>query len=317
MNILKLGGERVMRLKNIYRILKDFEPIINNIKADKIGNTSEYSIKDWESVLEGLGKIKEIEIFKDVRQAIFDVSPVFSESTKTIKITATQVNVFNKWLNELRQKINAIIELCESLGYGKGDSSFEVKLPETNDLKEFSTDINELNKIFQICPFTRGEDSQIELSKTDIGSTWLEFLIKGIGVIPILTALGYVVQSALKIKSMYLTCEQQKELVRGSQIRNNLADDITELYQDMIKSASCNEVKRIEEKLDMALNPEERVSAEKSIKMLGELMSKGLEVYATLESPQEAQNVFPTVKEQKEMKAPPKMLNDTIEENLK
>lgn len=287
-----------MRLKNIYRTLKEVESVIIELEPESISQSNDFNIKNWDKMLEAIEKIKNIEVFKSVGQDIFKISPIFGEKNQTLRITNKLVQAFINWLEEIKTKVVVTIELCESLGYGENQGSFEVKLPETKDLEEFASNINNLNKSIQLCPFIKVDDNDIRLTKTDIGSTWLEFAFTGAKVITALTALGYFAQSALKIKSMYLTCEQQKEAVRGAQTKNDLAEEITNVYKNMIKATSANEVKDLEEKTGMPLEPEERNSAEKSLEMLGKLMSKGLEIYATLDSPEEAKDVFPNMQEQ-------------------
>ncbi len=303
-----------MRLKNIYRILKEVEPIISNKTAKKL-NSGNYIIEDWKEVLFIIARLKNIELFKDVGQKLFEISPIFGENVENLKLTPSQAGEFNSWKQKIKRQIDTIIELCESIGYGQNEGSFEVKLPETNDFKEFSSNVNNLNRALQICPFIKTEDSNINLVKTDIGSTWLEFVIISTNVISILTALGYFVQSAIKIKSMYLTCEQQKELIRGVQIRNNLADKITDLYKDMIQATASKEVKELEEKLERPLEPEERNSAEKSLEILGKLMSKGLEIYATLDAPQEIKDIFPSMEQQKLLPDEIKLISENSSES--
>lgn len=304
-----------MRLKNIYKILKEVEPIIIKIKVESVGgSSSDSTIKNWNEILKSIGELKDIKVFESIGQELFNVSPIFAENTNTLRMTASLTNSFNIWLNKLKTKINVIIELCESLGYGSNEGSFEIKLPETKNFDEFATNVDNLNKAIQICPFIKFDDSDVRLTKTDIGSTWLEFIIIGTNSIAALTALGYFTQSALKIKSMYLTCEQQKEAVRGAQIKNNLAEDITDMYKNIVKATAENEIKNIEEKLGKSLSPEERNSAEKSLDILGKLMSKGLEIYATLDSPQEAKDVFPNIQQQNTLSGIPKMLTDSSNE---
>lgn len=302
-------------MKSIYKILKDIEPTINNIKPEKVGNSNEFNIPNWNNVLNALEQIKHLEIFKNAAQELFNISPIFGEKNQKIRINSSLYNKFIIWLSNIKDRTRTIIELCESIGYGEGESSFEVKLPETNDLDEFVYNINHLNNVIRLCPFIKTEDSEIKLIKTDIGSTWLEFLIEGTQMIAALTALGYFTQSALKIKSMYLTCELQKEAVRGAQIKNDLAENITKIHKDIIKAAAANEVKLLEEKLEKPLKPEERNSAEKSLDMLGNLMSKGLEIYATLDSPPEAKDIFPSSAEQKSLPISPQMLTDKIDDD--
>lgn len=303
-----------MRLKNIYKTLKEIEPIIKDISHASTSNGS-YEVRNWNTLLKVLDQIRHIEIFESAAQELFAISPIFGENVATIRLTETLYSRYSQWLRNLKNKIEIIIELCESLGYDKSESGFEVKLPETNDLGEFASNVDNLNKAIQLCPFIKEKDADIRLVKTDIGSTWLEFAIIGAQVATVLTALGYFAKSALKIKSMYITCEQQKEAVKGAQIKNNLADEITNLYKDIIKATAVNEVKNLEEKLNKPLNPEDRTSAEKSLEILGKLMSKGLEIYATLDSPPEAKDVFPTADEQKLLPGILKLLPSSTNED--
>lgn len=79
-----------------------------------------------------------------------------------------------------------------------------------------------------------------------------------------------------KIKSHIITVKQQEEVLRAMEIKNNMIEPIAESYGEIIsetlKDASENE---------------------KGLKNLFELTSKGLEIYASIDAPKEAKNLFP------------------------
>lgn len=300
-----------MRLKNIYNILKEAEPIVTNIKLEKVDNGANYQFGNWEIFLKTIEKLKDVQALKGLIQELHDFSPIFWNSDINLKISREHQGFFNPWRTRLLSTIKVIVELLESVGYDSDDTGFEVKLPETDNFNDFAGNINDLNRVLKMCPFIRIEDSAISLKKTDIGSSWVIFTV--IGGPAILLALAHVVQSAIKIKSMYITCEQQKEAVRGSRIKNDLAENISGLYVEMIKATASKEVEILEDELGRVLSDEERTSAEKSLETLGKLMAKGLEVYASLDAPQEARDVFPSVDAQKSLPEIAKLLTGQAE----
>lgn len=287
-----------MRLKNIYNILKEVEPVFMGFKTVKIPNSDIYTISEWTQIIEAIEKINNIDLFKVHVKELFNITPIFGDKSQELKISSSQHTSLVGWIAKTQNMVKTSIALCESVGYDFNDTGFEIKLPETSIFDDFSSNIGELNRVIKLCPFIRSEDSQISLQKTDIGSTWLVFTIIGASVL-VLKSLGAFAQSALKIKSMYQTCELQKEAVRGARVKNDLAQEITDTYIKIIKATASKEVEELEIKLEKTLSEEERTGAEISLDILGKLMSKGLEIYAALDASQEAKDVFPNIDDQK------------------
>lgn len=196
------------------------------------------------------------------------------------------------------------------LGFDEDSVGFDVKLPPTNDFDNFTEYINDFQKFVLSCPYLRNDNEKITLKKVDVGSIWICFSVIGVGVAGtvLLSNLGKIVDQAIKIKSHILSCKQQEAQLRAMNQKNEVLDKVLEGFDSYKKTLIQQCTDELKSSIGNVANGEEEEQVRKTLNTLGTLMSKGMEIYASIDTPDEVKDLFPTSDEIKSLNEPIKML---------
>lgn len=205
------------------------------------------------------------------------------------KLIVQETNIYNK--------IYTIIELYESMGLNDDDNSnaIDIKLPACEDLDEYISYLKDLNFIFSQCPFLQCDGEVIKFGSVDVGSNWLKLTIAATSVSVILTNTASLLDKALALRSHYITIQQQEEMLKSAQLKNELAEEQLEMFRQLKDAGMEIVIRRLEKDHEMQLDPEERDKTERSLDKLILFLDKGGEIYASLESPENIQLLFPEI----------------------
>lgn len=219
--------------------------------------------------------------------------------------------------------MQAIIALCEKFGFNEKQQGFDIKIPSTGDFDEFADYINKLKNVLKSCPYLTVDGESIEISSVDIGSIWLKFkvLCKNHPVVSAVTAtaltlnnLAVLVDKCVKIKSHIITCQQQEEQYRAMSLKNDILESVinaNEVATETIINKMATEMQ--DELKEQTLNAEQVNSLKMSMRQLSDLMLDGLEIYASIDTPDEVKDLFPTSDEIKGLTEPIKSIPEKTE----
>lgn len=120
----------------------------------------------------------------------------------------------------------AIIELYESMGLTENQTqnAIDIKFLPCEDLDEYISYLMDINFIFSQCPFLQCDEEVIKFCSVDAGSNWLRLTITTASISVILTNTASMLDKALALRSHYITIQQQEEMLRSMQIKNELAE---------------------------------------------------------------------------------------------
>lgn len=189
--------------------------------------------------------------------------------------------------------INTIINLYESLGLPDARHGIDVKIPNCESLKEYMEYLKEIDFIFTQCPYLLASDEEIKFNNVDVGSQWLTFIVIAAGTFGILNNLATLVDKAIAIKSHYISMKQQEEIYKAMRQKNEIGDEAIDAFKGYKRIMMDGYVKDLEGQLGELKDGEERGKVEKSLEKLIMLMEKGVEIYASIETPNEVKALFP------------------------
>lgn len=309
-----------MRMKYMYHLLKEnFEDLENFQMVNdpyKVGSssTNRGRVDNWVRMREALVCIKTIPSLQNVCVEFLD-NPFFAKKENTFYIPyETYQELLPKHKNLLVQ-IKSIIDFYEAAGFDTTESGFDVKMPTTDDLEEFSKNISLLSKVIGQCPYLNTNDEKIALKKTDIGSIWFEFVVIATGTSLVLLNLSKVIDKCIKIKSHYVTVKQQEESLRQLKLKNDVLEPIKEANEKIIKAVIDDCITELQDEIpEMKLNNDDVTRVHYSLETISKLMEKGMEIYASIDAPQEIKDLFPTSDEIAFLPKPQKLLEGNSEE---
>lgn len=295
-----------LKLYNTYYICNNLAGVLKGLKVSQ--NTEQnnvYYIENWDEYTNALKTLRTIPIFKDISDKLYELIPVFIRSQPRPSIDTQTRNNLISANNNLICRIDTIIELYTSMNIPEKEKGIDVKIPNCQDLKEYIKYLNDIDFVFSQCPYLLHKDETIKFSSVDVGSNWLTFVIEvsagATGLFYILNNLAKIVDKAMILKSHYCSIKEQEEALKSIQLKSDLAKGEKEIF-DTLKKHYMNEVTTsLENEIAPLEDGEQRGKLEKSLEKLSNLLDKGVEIYASLDTPKNVQLLFPAIDEQEKL----------------
>ena len=288
-----------MRLQEVYFVCRktyNVWPELEFGEKRTPSGTVYYNLMNADEVRTILKLLEPIQSFNNVIRDIRKTSIEFTQTTKNIAFDSSNKARLISFYTQLKTGVKTIVEMLESMKYGLADEGIDIKLPPSISLLELSKCTRDLNTVFSTCPMLTKEDARIELVSVDVGSIWLALSICGAGTL-ILAKIAKLVDQAVIIRSHYLTAKQQQEQIRRLELDNayiQKADEINEAVEKKLLEKITAQLAE-EESLD---DPEDVERLKNSLKLLSDWMKKGMEIHASLPSPEDAKALFPSLEKQ-------------------
>ncbi len=277
-----------MNFRNIYFICKQNYEILSNDKYKKIGNLYSY---DETEFYEALANLHEIDYLNEITRNI-------NNYLRGHTLQSGDANHVFGLMRSLKNKLEVIMGLYESLVNDVDEhASIEICLPQTKDITEFRKTIDALEFIFTKCPFFQDENESLQFEGVDLGSTWMRLSVK----IATATMVGSVllnnvaafVDECITIRSHFLMLQQYRIYIENDEIEQKQKEAVL-AYIDLLYKRQIDEAIKDMEEIsghDIA-DGDERGRAEQSIEKLEKLLDKGLQIYSSIDSPQETKALF-------------------------
>lgn len=190
-----------------------------------------------------------------------------------------------------------MIDLYESMGFEENSAQgIDIKLPECKDFQEFRKCIDELDFILYKCPFFKSDEEHLQFESMDVGSLWITILAVstvGVSASVLLNNIAAFIDKCYVIKSHQLTIKQQ-EVIYGNmetdqKTKEQYLDGLKLVYDQIVKST----VVELEEITNIKLEDGEQVGiVSQAFDKTISLLDKGLQIYTTIDTPREVQNLF-------------------------
>lgn len=317
-----------MRLQEVYsrcRKAMRFFRYINEYMRLKNGR-EEFLLPDRYEIDDFFSTLEPISFFRNDIAALrsmynYSYTSTMDETGAPSKSVAeTNANTFYRNFDKLYSKVSTITGLFDSIGYCQykddrnTENGIDIKLPPNISLIEISKCTRDLNTIFTTCPLITANDGSVSFSAVDVGSVWFSFIVGGASVVAILHSIAALVDKALIIRSHYLTTKEQMEKIKTLAMGNEMLEGAQKI-NDSIGKELLNKVSSELASKNNITNPEDIERVKNSIKSLSDWMTKGLEVYASIEAPGEIKAVFPPVEKQALPDSAIKLLTDGLAKN--
>lgn len=289
-----------MRLQEIYYICRTVQESWNDLSFDEVkaaGNATYYKLKNADAVREILADLDTIESFQETIASIRNRSYGFAQSSGEITIDPRVKSALLGDYQKLYTKVSTITELFESLDYRQDSEGFDIKLPPDISLSDLSKCTKDLDTIFSTCPLFTNQENKIKFTAVDVGSMWFTFLVIGTTAVITLRLIAELVDKALVIRSHYLTSREQEERVRSLQLGNDALENAMAVNKQITKGLLTKVSTELAEEHNIT-NPEDLGRLRNSIQLMADWMDKGMEVYASVQAPDETKAVFPPIEKQ-------------------
>lgn len=291
-----------MRLYGMYYTCKKHIEYVKNMKVTNKTTAREatWSIKSWAERSKVLNELAKMKPLRTPAREVYEAIPVVYRDQDEFDISGTVKDRFVAARGKLIVAMETVIDMYETINPKKvidEDYGFDIKMPEFDDLGEFSKCMEDLDFVMKQCPYLNDKDGQIKYGSIDVGSTWLTFIIVGVGATTIMTNLAKIVDAAIKIKSHITTVKMQEEALRSVEIRDEIAAEVLDAYKKANRILTQNSVAELERELGELKDGEEKDKAGKTLEKLGYWMDKGMQIYSSIDAPVEIKDAFPLQQE--------------------
>lgn len=285
-----------MRLYNIYYLCTSCLPALEKTKTIEVksgGVIVGWRIEGWNECKIALSELYKISCLQEYVERTFNTL-INIERNQSIPNVSTDTG--RRFANELRNlchATNTIIRLYQSMELGDSQVGVDVKIPKCDSLKEYMYYLKEIDFIFTQCPYLLSDEEEIKFNNVDVGSQWLSFFVAAAGTFGILNNLAKLVDKAIAIKSHLITLRQQEEMLETMKIKNDIMEETVDVFKQMKQKLLNDCVSDLESEIGGLKDGEERGKVGKSIEKLSMLIDKGVEIYSSIEAPNEVKVLFP------------------------
>ena len=298
MNNTKESRYKFMRLYNIYYICCACKDKISaDVGIEAIKNSDNrivaYKVKGWGTLKEVLEQLNNISFMRQVVRDVYSIIDLLDRDNERPSLSQHRKDRFDIALNKLKHYLEAIQQLYDSLNIGESYTGIDVKIPKCDSLKEYMDYLKEIDFIFTQCPYLLAKDEEIKFNNVDVGSQWLSFFLVTSGTFGILNNLAKLVNKAVAIKSNMFVCKQHEEQVKTMQLKNEVGEEVLDVFKKLKQNVLSNSVAELEAELGELQDGEERGKVEKTLEKMVTLIDKGVEIYSSIETPNEIKVLFP------------------------
>lgn len=291
---IQIGVNQKMKLYNVYRLCKIHVNFFSRTNAERTRNNV-YTVSNWMQSKKELEIIRKIPMLKKYVDEYIELVPDILTKKDSFEIDDDTYAKLNSQRTILYNKMLSIIELYESFNIEESKNCIDIKLPPCDDLKEYISYLKNIDFIFSQCPFLQCENEIIKFQSVDVGSNWIKLAVATTTTCMILNNTASLLDKALILKSHYMTIQQQEEMLRRNQLKNELTQEQLDVFKQLKTTGMDIVIKQLEKEYGELPNSEERDKAERSLDTLVLILEKGGEIYASIDAPEETQLLFPEI----------------------
>lgn len=282
-----------MRLHNIYYVCKTYITSVEKLTVTYTNDRSIVCIENWKYFIKTLNELYKLQILKKDIDSIYNSVGVYDRTKDKLDLPRGNYDNLEKNRNTLVKSMRTIIELYELMDVSITGSGIDVKIPQCVSLKEYTDYLKDIDFIFTQCPYLLSKDEEIKFKGVDVGSQWLTFMVVSGGAFYILNNLAKLIKKAIALRSYMATYKMQEEMLHTMELKNEVADGVVEAFSAMKHTVIKQYVGELKNDIGELKDGEEEGKVEKSLEKLVDLMEKGVEIYSSIETPNEIKTLFP------------------------
>lgn len=282
-----------MRLYNIYYLCKDANTKLKTLIPEKNTDGS-YTLRDWHICKIGLEALFDINFIKEDVKETYNSISIFDVGGLNPKVSTHVYEKFNFHYKNLITKLNAIMDLYESVRNSNISPGIDIKIPHCNKLRDYIDILRDIEFVVEQCPYLKSENEELQFSGTDVGSDWITFAIIGVPAsFYILNNIASLVNKAIALKSNNKIWKQQEELLETMRMKNEVTQETIDTFKKMKELTIKTYVDELQSEIGAVADPEEEAKVAKSLEKLSTLIDKGVEISSSIDTPEEIKVLFP------------------------
>lgn len=252
-------------------------------------------ISGFHRVIDAATTISQTGVLTSESKTILGFEEISKHIHNEIVIPNQISNEFANAVNLLRQRAELVREVLQSILPAETPDQIAVGLPDDKDLDTVAKDLGEVQVALGqavINPYVGG---QIRLLSFDRGSNWIELAL---GAPLAVATVGRLLHLILDVASRRIDLDTKREFLRNLRVQNELVEAAERQFEAELDSYSTDGIEGIASAVEADPSDQEyRTRLKVSMKMLADLVQRGLQIQPALVAPTEIQSTFPNPKE--------------------
>ena len=221
-----------------------------------------------------------------------ETSIIFSTSQDEIILTdAKEDTRLKKGLEVVRSGCHALLMILKELYDEKeDDSTIYVQMPKIKDLEDLSKKSKILHNAISQSILDPSIKGTIKVRSYDIGSLWIIITVGSVMAVKLIGGLVWAAAVIRKKKMEFKTFEQH---VKCLEIKTESMVDLKDAQKKQLEESLEAEAGNLAAQFYKSGNAEKTERLKYSIKLISDLMDKGVEIHPSLNASKEVGNMYP------------------------
>ena len=221
-----------------------------------------------------------------------ETSIIFSTSQDEIILTdAKEDTRLKKGLEVVRSGCHALLMILKELYDEKeDDSTIYVQMPKIKDLEDLSKKSKILHNAISQSILDPSIKGTIKVRSYDIGSLWIIITVGSVMAVKLIGGLVWAAAVIRKKKMEFKTFEQH---VKCLEIKTESMVDLKDAQKKQLEESLEAEAGNLAAQFYKGGNAEKTERLKYSIKLISDLMDKGVEIHPSLNASKEVGNMYP------------------------
>ena len=280
-----------MRLRRIKQTLEGNMVHLNYKREYLSGNQPGFLYTDITNLKIAIERVKNQGLYVSLISEI-ETSIIFSTSQDEIILTdAKEDTRLKKGLEVVRSGCHALLMILKELYDEKeDDSTIYVQMPKIKDLEDLSKKSKNLHNAISQSILDPSIKGTIKVRSYDIGSLWIIITVGSVMAVKLIGGLVWAAAVIRKKKMEFKTFEQH---VKCLEIKTESMVDLKDAQKKQLEESLEAEAGNLASQFYKSGNAEKTERLKYSIKLISDLMDKGVEIHPSLNASKEVGNMYP------------------------
>ncbi len=280
-----------MRLRRIKQTLENNIMHLDYKREYLSGNQPGYLYADITNLKMAIEKVKNLGLYVALISDI-EKSIIFSTSQDEIILTDTKEDTrLKKGLEVVRSGCHALLMVLKELYQEEDDeSTLYLQMPKIKDLEDLSKKSKLLHTAISQSILDPSIKGNIKVRSYDIGSLWIVITV---GSVLAVKLIGGIVWSAAVIRRRKMEFKKFEKHVKSLAIKNESQEDLKDAQKKQLETVLDAEAENLAKQYYKGHDAEKTERIKYSIKLICELMDKGVEIHPALKASGEIGKLFP------------------------
>ena len=281
-----------MRLRKIAQTLEEWYPKLR-FSGQQLSHNN-WRIQGAAGAVSAAEQIRRTGALTEDADGVLAQVEIAHNVQREIVVSEQMYTAFSTAVSTLRTKAELLLNAIRSLLPPDDAHLLSFRLPDEQDLDNIAATMRELQTVLSQAIVNPAIDGEARVVSFDRGSNWIDIIVGSAGAV---TVIGQLLRLITSFQLKQAEIAGKREVVRNLALQNDFTEAAERTLEQELATYLDTGVGQIATAAGVGEDNEYRERLKFSMKVLGDLITRGLEVHPSLTAPADIQEVFPKPKE--------------------